>query len=182
MEQPEDILDAEAVIRGHLLPLAGMSKDELLMDIKARRKAFLNTIHSVLKPVGFKRKGNEWTYRLSSDHLLQFVADKSSFCDSYRFLILIRSEKKLVRTYTWCNMHEMQPAREEAYDPDSAFRFDWQLKTKEDLMRILEVFLDEYVVPAKAAGMDGLAKMDHIRARCACNKNCCVSCWLNTCE
>lgn len=179
LEQPEDISETEMAIRKHLLLHKGISKEDLLLHIKERRKVFLNTIHRVLKPEGFKRKGSEWTYHLSPDHVLQFVADKSSFCDSYRFLIMIRSEKKLFPTYSWCNMYEMQPSREDAYDPNSAFRFDWQLNSDAELKGILHDFVDEYVLPAKKMGLDQLGRMEYIKNRCNCNKKCCESCWID---
>ena len=178
LKEPEDVETAEGIIREKLAPYAGMGKDELLSLVRDRRKQFLNSIHSVLKSAGFKRKGSRWTRPYSDDYLLHFLADKSAFCDSYRFVVTIESNRKKYQNYSWCSNFAYNPAWEDAYDPESAFRFDWQLNTREELMKLLQDFLREYVEPVNRGGMDALGKQEYIRKRCGCKRDCCDGCWI----
>lgn len=179
LKEPRDVETAEQIVREHLASHKGLSKDELLTHIREDRKRFLNSIHSVLKPAGFKRKGNEWTRVFSEDYILRYWADKSSFCDSYSFFVTIASKRKKFQNHHWCNRYEYQPSREEAFNPNSAFRFDWQLNTQEDLMEILNTFLREYVEPLEMGGMEELGRRNYIRERCTCGRDCCEHCWVD---
>ena len=53
-------------------------KDALLAAVKEKRKQFLQQIATVLKPLGFRKKGSQWRKQLSDHITLQFWADKSS--------------------------------------------------------------------------------------------------------
>lgn len=64
-------------------------KDDLLIEAKEKRKAFIQQIAEKLKPMGFKKKANTWTHTLEGEYYLMFNAQKSSFSDEYYFNIYI---------------------------------------------------------------------------------------------
>ena len=64
-------------------------KDDLLLVAKEKRKAFTQQIHARLKPLGFRKKANTWTYALTDTYYLTFNAQKSSFSDEYYFNLYI---------------------------------------------------------------------------------------------
>ena len=66
-------------------------KDELLADVKEKRKQFIQEITNVLKPLGFRKKGNQWRRKISDDIMLQFWADKSPYADLYYFEVGVYS-------------------------------------------------------------------------------------------
>ena len=142
----------------------GISKDELLQLLKEKRKAFVNSIQEVLKPAGFKKKGNEWRLSLSKDHILRFCADKSPYCDCYNFDIDIYANNKLLENHCYCTSEILQPDMENSFDPYSSHRFDWQVNTREDLLKILETLLQEYVEPIKKAAWKNLVSESTFRS------------------
>jgi len=64
-------------------------KDELLIEAKAKRKAFIQQIAVKLKPMGFRKNANTWTRALEGDYYVTFNAQKSAFSDEYYFNVYI---------------------------------------------------------------------------------------------
>lgn len=177
IREEKDILDFQEKFNALMKEYSGLEKDDLLKLLKDRRKEFIGSIHAVLKPEGFKKKGNEWSLQLSDHHILRFLVDKSSFCDSYRFMVLIKAQNKLVENYNSCIFEMLELPDMDRFDP-GGFPFDWQLNSREELMEILEKLIREYVEPVKRGGLEELGKLKHIRKSCKCDRDCCEKCWV----
>ena len=178
VREEKDILTLQEKLNDLMEEYAGLEKDGLLKLLKDRRKEFIGSIHAVLKPAGFKKKGNEWSMQLSDHHILRFLVDKSSFCDSYRFIILIKAQNKLVESHLYCINQTLELPGMDRFDPGAVFPFDWQLNNREELMKVLEMLIRDYVEPVKRGGIEELGKLKHIRKSCKCDRDCCEKCWV----
>ena len=134
----------------------GTDKDALLAILKERRKEWISRITAVLKPLGFKKKGNEWSKVLPSGHTLYFGADKGSYSDGYDFDIRLKAGPWEARPKDWCAFAIWELPEDRAIDPFCHHNFDWQLNTCEDLDMILDRFLREYLTPLEARDNDAL--------------------------
>lgn len=145
----------------------GTEKDALLGILKERRKAWLGRITAVLKPLGFRKKGNEWSKLLPSGHTLYFGADKGSYGDGYNFDIRLRQAPGEIRAGDWCAFAVWEQEEDRAIDPFCHHGFDWQLDPPEELDRILNRFLSEYYHPLETRNTEALLSI----LRCA-KKDC----------
>lgn len=152
----------------------GMEKDALLQMLKDKRKGFLNGIHEVLKPYGFKKKGNEWRLPLQEGYILYFHADKSTYCDCYEFDVMIHTQTQPVHR---C-VYELLSLPVNPVEPQWPYRFDWQLNSQEELQYILNRLLEDYVSPAQNLGIAELRKKENIRDWSRCDRTCCDPCWM----
>lgn len=134
----------------------GTEKDVLLALLKERRKAWIARITAVLKPLGFRKKGNEWSKVLPSGHILHFGAEKGSYSDGYNFDIRLKAGPCEVRPGDWCAFAVWELPKDRAIDPFCHHNFDWQLNTAEDLDMILARFLREYLTPLETQDTDAL--------------------------
>lgn len=178
IREEKDVLDFAEKFNALMKEYAGLEKDDLLQLLKDRRKKFIGSIHAVLKTAGFKKKGNEWSMQLSDHHILRFLVDKSSFCDSYRFIILIKAQNKLVENHLYCINQTLELPGMDRFDPGAVFPFDWQLNNREELMKVLEMLIRDYVEPVKRGSIEELGKLKHIRKSCKCDRACCEKCWV----
>ena len=142
-------------------------KDELLIEAKAKRKAFLQQIAVKLKPMGFRKKGNTWTYPLEEGYYLMFNAQKSSFSDEYYFNIYIG--KNGTSQYGDCYYTRVFPG--------DMCPMDWQALSKDEF----EFFLDRTVVPALEriihTSLHELGKSPAVWSCCSCDRKKCEQCW-----
>ena len=143
-------------------------KDDLLTEVKAKRKAFIQQIAVKLKPMGFKKKSNNWTRPVEDDCSLVFEAQKSSFSDEYYFNVYIGKNGTnhfRVCYYTRVFPGEMCP-------------MDWQALSKDEF----EVFLNHTVVPALeriiSTPLHELGKFPSIWSCCSCDRKKCERCWV----
>lgn len=134
----------------------GNDKDTLLALLKERRKEWIAKITAVLKPLGFRKKGNEWRKVFPSGHTLWFGADKSSYSDGYNFDVRLKASPGNIRPGDWCAFALWEQPQEQAIDPFCHHNFDWQLNTAEDLEAILKRFLTEYLEPLESQDTDAL--------------------------
>lgn len=157
----------------------GTEKDALLEMIREKRKDFLNRITLQLKPLGFRKKGNEWRKNLSDNHIIYFWADRSPYSDTYNFPIAIAAQNKNFKNRYYCTIGTLQPPENRVFDCQihSSHRFDWQLHTHEDLTELIHRFLRLYVTPAEN-GMECLGKEEYIWKGCLCQLDCCDQCWV----
>lgn len=143
-------------------------KEDLLLFAKEKRKAFIQQIHAKLKPLGFKKKANTWTYALTDTYYLMFNAQKSAFSDEYYFNIYIG--KNGTNEYGDCYGTRIAPA--------DMFPLDWQALDKEEF----DFFLDKSVVPEleKIIGtpLTELGQISFYWTGCHCNRKKCESCWM----
>ena len=145
-----------------------MPKDELLIEAKAKRKAFIQQIAVKLKPMGFRKKANTWTQALESDYYLMFNAQKSAFSDEYYFNVYIG--KNGSNLYGDCYYTRVFPG--------DMCPMDWQALSKDEF----EFFLNRTVVPALEqiihTPLHELGKLPSIWSCCSCNRKKCEQCWV----
>lgn len=143
-------------------------KDDLLRFAKEKRKAFIQQIHSRLKPLGFKKKANTWTHALTDTYYLMFNAQKSAFSDEYYFNIYIG--KNGTNEYGDCYYTRITP--------NGMYPSDWQTVDKEEF----DFFLEKSVVPELkriiATPLSELGKIASYWTGCLCNHQKCESCWM----
>ena len=134
----------------------GTDKDALLAILKEHRKAWLARITAVLKPLGFRKKGNEWYQVLPSGHTLYFAADKGSYSDGYNFDVRLRQPPVEIRLRDWCAFAILDQEQDRAIDPFCHHGFDWQLDPPEELDRVLDWFLTKYYRPMESQDREAL--------------------------
>ncbi len=78
-------VEVAKVIRARFEEYAVLDSDAVKAVAKEKQKAFLNRIHAVLKPRGYRRKGNTWTKTLPTGWTLTFNAQKSAYSDEFYF-------------------------------------------------------------------------------------------------
>lgn len=143
-------------------------KDELLIEAKTKRKAFIQQIAAKLKPMGFKKKANTWTRTLEGEYYLSFNAQKSSFSDEYYFNVYIG--KNGTNVYGDCYYTRVFPG--------DMCPMDWQALSKDEF----EFFLNRTVVPALEqiihTPLNELGKLPLVWASCSCNRKKCEQCWV----
>lgn len=140
-------------IADHFRQYHGTEKNDLLNIRKELRKAFLGKIHAVLKPLGFRKKGNEWRKVLPSGHTLYFLADKSSYSDCYDFPVTLQAPRWEVLPGDWCLFTVLNLPDLRLPNPFSR-KFNWQLNTDEDLREILDLFVKTYHDPLLSGPVD----------------------------
>lgn len=143
-------------------------KDDLLLWAKDKRKSFIQQIHTKLKPLGFKKKGNTWTRPLTDTYYLIFNAQKSAFSDEYYFNLSINKNGAIY--FGGC--YETRLA------PTGMSPMDWQALDKEEF----DFFLDKTVMPElwKIIGtpLSELGQISSYWTGCNCNRQKCESCWM----
>jgi hypothetical protein len=143
-------------------------KDDLLLFAKEKRKAFIQQLHTKLKPLGFKKKANTWTRSLNDTYYLIFNAQKSAFSDEYYFNLSINKNG----TYAFGGCYETRIA------PNGMSPMDWQALSKEEF----DFFLEKSVLPEleKIIGtpLAELGQVPSYWAGCHCNRQKCESCWM----
>lgn len=145
-----------------------VSKDELLLIAKDARKVFLQQITDVLKPLGFKKKGNAWRTVIGERYMLIFDAQKSLYADKYYFNITV----KLIddKTFGECFGTRVVEGR--------SGLFDWQLMPGEQLQRIMGQAVEKYLLPIMNTPLSELGKKEWIWRSCICKRNKCEHCWV----
>lgn len=144
-------------------------KDELLLYAKEKRKAFIQQIHTKLKPLGFKKKGNTWTRTLDETYYLMFNAQKSSFSDQYYFNVYIG--KNGTNFYGDC--YDIRVA------PNDMFPMDWQALNKEDFDSFMEETVLRELNHIIETPLEKLGEIPSYWSGCHCNRQKCQSgCWM----
>ncbi len=159
---------------------SGTEKDSLLKLIKDRRKAFLDQISMKLKPLGFRKKGNQWRVQLAENIILQFWADKNPYADLYFFEVDIYSE--VSKRGLWCFSHRMSGLSIDKFSWNDreveSDDFDWQLQSSNELSMIIERALNQYLLPIRNTSLSELGSQRFIWERCICPRDCCETCWI----
>lgn len=156
-----------------------VEKDALLAVVKDRRKQFIQQIHNVLKPLGFRKKGNQWRKALTKDVYIRFWADKSTFADLYYFSVDVFC---LIPPNGLCCDMRMDTRGTDIFDwrnySTPHHRFDWQLQSTEALLEIVNRAYEEEMRPFIENGLEYMGKQPSVWKRCTCNRKCCPSCWV----
>ena len=95
-----------------------------LVDSTAILNGIQREVHKVLKPLGFRKKGNEWNKVLPSGHTLYFAADKGSYSDGYNFDARLAQPPGEVRLRDWCAFAILDQEQDRAIDPFCHHGFD----------------------------------------------------------
>ena len=164
----EDESIAKMKIEKMYFAYRNLQKDDLLLLAKEKRKEFIQQIHARLKPLGFKKKANSWTYILEDPYYLMFNAQKSSFSDEYYFNVYIG--KNGTNCYGDCYYKRIAP--------EGMFPMDWQTIKKEDF----DSFLDKIALPnLEKIISTPLVELGQIPAyfeECSCDRQKCEICWM----
>lgn len=159
---------------------AGTEKDALLKRIKDRRKAFLDQITAVLKPLGFRKKGNQWRMALADGVFLQFWADKNPYADLYFFEVDIYSTKS--SRGLWCYTHRLRQISQGKFRVKGKVlpsdEFDWQVQSGAELRRILDRAVTQYLLPIRNTPLLELGGRSWVWEGCMCPRDCCEACWV----
>lgn len=132
-------------------------KDAILALVKEKRKAFMAQITDVLKPLGFRKKGNEWCRKEEDGGVRHFWAEKSSYSDLYGFSTAA-SYPEQQPTHPPYRLICLEPPRSAVWDSgrNASHLFDWQLHTKDDLMAVLDRFIQEQLNEGQAFSAPGI--------------------------
>lgn len=179
-----DELQANHMIRSLYYEYREIDKDTLLKTVKELRKQFLQRITNILKPLGFRKKGNQWRKHLTDSIVLQFWADKDPYSDLYYFEINIFSLKS--SKGLWCYSKRLQAKGTKIFDfkdySQPEYRFDWQLQTAEDLDIIVNEAYKFDLLPFIRSDLLEAGKQPFVWDRCICPRDCCEFCWIeNNC-
>ena len=143
-------------------------KDDLLLFAKEKRKSFIQRIHAKLKPLGFRKKANTWTYALTDTYYLMFNAQKSAYSDEYYFNLYIG--KNGTNDYGDCYYTRIAP--------DGMFPMDWQTIDNDEF----DLFLQKTVVPELekiiVTPLSELGQIPFYWTGCYCKRQKCENCWM----
>lgn len=153
----------EAVFRTY----CDTAKDALLDIVKLRRKAFLQRIHDMLKPLGFRKKGSKWHKSLTDTHVLEFYAQKSTFTDEFYFNISVMQTE-----------HPGLPCYFTRIRQNGSDMFDWQLLSDQEMDDLLHFRLETVILPIMHTPLNDLGKNPDIWKGCYCKRDKCTSCWV----
>lgn len=155
-------------------------KDTLLARVKELRKQFILQITNVFKPLGFRKKGNQWRIKLSDDIMLQFWADKDPYSDLYYFEVDIYS--LVTSGGAWCYSKRLDTQGTEVFDwknySEPHRRFDWQLQSTDDLLEIVNRAYEQEMKPFLEKNLTEMGRLPYVREWCICPRTRCANCWV----
>lgn len=131
------------------------------------RKAFMQDITGLLKPLGFRKSSNSWVHPWHGRLLLKFHAQKSAYSDSYylRFYICHGSIN------CGCVCYDVTPG--------SAASIDWQLTDRAFVRQAVEELIENYIGPLLKMSLEELQNQkEALRKRVDCGCRICEDCWL----
>lgn len=175
--------EREAEVKIHELyeKYHNIDKDTLMNTVKDLRKQFIQEITNILKPLGFRKKGNQWRKHLSENVVLQFWADKNPYADLYYFEVDIFSLKSSRRF--WCYSKRLETIGTDIFDwkrsPESERQFDWQLQSTDDLRSVVNRLYEKELLPLINTELTGLGMQPFVWRHCICPRDCCKTCWVH---
>ena len=176
----DDAAAAARTIGGLYQEYLQIDKDTMLATVKELRKQFLLQITNVLKPLGFRKKGNQWRKKLSDEIEIQFWADKDPYSDLYYFEVDIYS--LLPPGGVWCYTKRLDANGTDVFDwkqySEPHRRFDWQLQSAEDLLEIVRRAYEQELKPFLEHSLLEMGKQPFVWERCICQRTRCENCWV----
>ncbi len=177
-------VDDEHVAEGEIHKLyekyQTVDKDTLMNIVKDLRKQFIQEITNILKPLGFRKKGNQWRKHLSENVVLQFWADKCPYTDLYYFevdIFSLESSRGL-----WCYTKRLKAIGTDIFDwkmyTEPECRFDWQLQSIDDLRSIVNCSYEKDLLPLINTDLYELGSQSFVWEHCICPRDCCETCWV----
>ena len=167
IDSNNDESEVKELIRDLYIQYHNTEKDELLNIVKERRKVFLNRFAALLKPIGFRKKGNKWTKKIADNYILTFNAQKSDFSDQYYFNIFI--DKEGTNSYVGCYYTRIATNSECIYN--------WQLMSDAEIQALL-IAIEQEINTILNTPIEILGKQKWIWENCNCRRNCCDICWV----
>lgn len=176
----EDEISAKKSIEKLYQEYLYIDKDTLLSNVKQRRKEFIKLITDFFKPLGFRKKGNQWRKQLSENITLQFWADKDPYSDLYYFEVDVFSINP--PGGLWCYDIRLDTQGTEIFDWKKASqpntRFDWQLQSTDDLLEIIKYAYEKELKPFLENELSEMGKQPYIWDACMCQRKHCPNCWI----
>ncbi len=163
----EDESKAKELIEGLYILYHNTEKDDLLSVVKERRKTFLHRFTELLKPIGFKKKGNKWIKQFADEYILTFEAQKSDYSDQYYFNIEIGKIESTC--YGGCYYTRVVTNSEGIYN--------WQLMCDTEIESLLTE-IEEKINNILNTSIEILGKQKWIWEHCNCSRNRCDNCWV----
>ncbi len=164
----EDPSAAETAVRALYTAHRGAEKDALLSLVQEKRKAFIRTIAAQLKPLGFRKVRNTWTYMRDDGHQVLFTLQKSMYADRYYFNVDIRPAGAMYPRI--CADFRVLLSDEEC--------LPWQELGE----AAMASFLAEELLPALRrlafTPIETLGRDPFLWENCCCNRTRCESCWV----
>ena len=142
-------------------------KDELLDVVQECRKSFLHRFTELLKPIGFKKKGNKWIKQFAGEYLLTFEAQKSAYSDQYFFNISI--DRMDSASQVGCYYTRV--------DTNLECRYNWQLMSDAEI-EVLLTATGEKVNAILDTSIETLGKQKWVWEHCMCSRKHCNVCWV----
>lgn len=143
------------------------SKDDLLDEVKRRRKAFMQQIAVRLKPLGFRKKGNRWFRELDHGFAFKVEAQKSAYSDCYYMNLSLKPKDDIF--YGDCYYDRIRY-------PEGIV--DWQLMPAEDFIALLEQTIENVIEPVLNTPFEQLGKERWLQENCICQRTKCSECWV----
>ncbi len=175
----EQELSAEAEISRLYNEFRAIEKDALLNIVKDLRKQFIQEITNILKPLGFRKRGNQWRTPLTENLVLQFWADRCPYTDLYYFQVDIFP---LVSSKGWCYSKRLKAIGTDIFDwkkhTQPECRFDWQLQSANELKNLIAHLYQTELLPLINTDITELGKQTFIWKCCTCSRNRCETCWV----
>lgn len=167
IESDSDEEKSKELIEGLYILYRNTEKDELLNIVKERRKAFLHRFTELLKPIGFKKKGNKWTKQFADEYILTFEAQKSAYSDQYYFNISI--DRVESANQVGCYNRRV--------DTNSECVYNWQLMSDTQIEDLLTA-TEEKINAILDTSIEMLGKQKWVWEHCMCSRKHCDVCWV----
>lgn len=163
----KDELCAEQAICEYYQKYRNVSKEQLLILAKEKRKNFIDSINDKLKPLGFKKKNSNWTRALNDEYYVSFYAQKSAYSDRYYFNIYIGLFG--TNDYGDCFYTRVSPGND---------TIDWQLISAQEFMFWLNSVIENILMPIITTPLSELGARNKTWEGCTCQRNKCENCWV----
>ena len=167
IESDEQESKAKELIQEFYTFYHNTEKDELLNIVKEQRKAFLQNFTTLLKPLGFKKKGNKWSKQFADEYNLTFEAQKSSYSDQYYFNIIIDKIGSTGQPYCYYTRADTNPE----------CIYNWQLMSEAEL-EVLLTTTEKMINDILNTNIEALGKQEWVWEHCLCSRKHCDICWV----
>ena len=136
----EDNSKAQETVTAFYKTYCHLEKEALLSVCKEKQKAFLSRFAVRLKPLGFKKKGAQWTKLLLSGYQITFHAQKSAYSDQYYFRFYVDPPTGSGIKLPLLERHGGQ------VDINGNGIFDWQLLSDEQIEFIINTAINNHLL------------------------------------
>ena len=162
----EDEENAMNIINEFYKKYFSLTKEELILCSKEKRKEFINCFKKLLKPYGFKKKSNLWSKDINDSLVFHFYLDKTLYSDSYHInsWINLKSKDNLIcysKRYLYQNVD----------------RLNWQFINLDDLNDYINNVILKDIEVIINSSLKDLKENSNFIKHSFCNKKRCVNCF-----